>query len=80
MEIIYDLYENGFICFLDDFGKGYLFLSVLKDLLFDVLKFDFMFFKVSLDKDKEKIVIKNIVYMLKEFNIIIVVEGIECKE
>ncbi len=65
MEIIHDLHENGFTCSLDDFGKGYSSLSVLKDLPFDVLKLDSMFFKASLDKDKEKIVIKNIVQMLK---------------
>ncbi|EQK76057.1 Bacteriophytochrome cph2 [Clostridioides difficile] len=80
MEIIHDLHENGFTCSLDDFGKGYSSLSVLKDLPFDVLKLDSMFFKASLDKDKEKIVIKNIVHMLKELNITTVAEGIECKE
>ena len=80
LEIIHDLHENGFTCSLDDFGKGYSSLSVLKDLPFDVLKLDSMFFKASLDKDKEKIVIKNIVHMLKELNITTVAEGIECKE
>lgn len=80
LEIIHDLHYNGFTCSLDDFGKGYSSLSVLKDLPFDVLKLDSMFFKASLDKDKEKIVIKNIVHMLKELNITTVAEGIECKE
>ncbi|HBN6231437.1 TPA: EAL domain-containing protein, partial [Clostridioides difficile] len=80
LEIIHDLHENGFTCSLDDFGKGYSSLSVLKDLPFDALKLDSMFFKASLDKDKEKIVIKNIVHMLKELNITTVAEGIEYEE
>ncbi|CCK97989.1 signaling protein [Clostridioides difficile] len=80
LKIIHDLHENGFTCSLDDFGKGYSSLSVLKDLPFDALKLDSMFFKASLDKDKEKIVIKNIVHMLKELNITTVAEGIEYEE
>lgn len=80
LEIVHDLHESGFTCSLDDFGKGYSSLSVLKDLPFDVLKLDSMFFKESLNKEKEKIVIKNIIQMIKELNIITVAEGIEYKE
>ncbi|MCC0674726.1 MULTISPECIES: GGDEF domain-containing phosphodiesterase [unclassified Clostridioides] len=80
LEIVHDLHESGFTCSLDDFGKGYSSLSVLKDLPFDVLKLDSMFFKESLNKEKEKIVIKNIIHMIKELNIITVAEGIEYKE
>ncbi|KPI50661.1 diguanylate phosphodiesterase [Clostridioides difficile] len=80
LEIIHDLHENGFTCSLDDFGKGYSSLGVLKDLPFDVLKLDSMFFNASLDKEKERTVIKNIIHMLKELNITTVAEGIEYKE
>lgn len=71
------LKENGFICALDDFGAGYSSLNVLKDLPIDVLKLDMLFFRKGTKRERERIVIRNIVAMAKELDMETVSEGVE---
>lgn len=44
LAIVKSLKANGFSCSIDDFGKGYSSLSLLKELPVDVLKIDSYFF------------------------------------
>lgn len=48
IKIINDLRNYGFICSMDDFGKAYSSLNLLKDLPIDVLKLDSAFLKIQI--------------------------------
>ena len=72
--------DRGFICALDDFGSGYSSLNLLKNLPIDVLKLDVLFFRQSLDKQRERIVVRHIINMAKELQIRVIAEGVEEQE
>lgn len=80
LEIISKLHKHGFSCAMDDFGKGYSSLSMLKDIPIDVLKLDSMFFVSNQGSQKALTVIHGIISMVKELQIRTVAEGIEHKE
>lgn len=75
-----ELQAHGFICSLDDFGSGYSSLNLLKNLPIDVLKLDVLFFRQSLDKRRERIVVRHIINMAKELQIRVIAEGVEERE
>ena len=79
-EIIFELHRNGFLCAIDDFGKGYSSLNALKDMRVDSLKIDSLFFNESENKEREKIVVKGIIDLAQNLNMTIVAEGIEKEE
>lgn len=71
------LKNAGFTCSMDDFGKGYSSLGLLKKLPIDTLKMDKDFFD-DLDTDeKERQLIEGIINIMKKLDIIVVAEGIE---
>lgn len=75
--IIKALKQNGFICSMDDFGKAYSSLNLLKDLPIDVLKIDSAFFEDTDNLQRVEIIIKDIVNMVKHLGIETVAEGVE---
>lgn len=77
VELVTDLRKAGFICALDDFGAGYSSLNLLKNLPVDVIKLDMLFFKRGIDKEREQIVLRHVISMIKELEISIVAEGVE---
>lgn len=79
-QMVSELHENGFLCSLDDFGSGYSSLGMLKDLSIDVLKLDGMFFRTSVNIQREHTIIKSIIKMLGELHICTVAEGVEHEE
>ncbi len=79
-QLVRELQERGFICSLDDFGSGYSSLNLLKNLPIKVLKLDILFFHRSVDKARERIVVRNIVNMAKELRIRVIAEGVEDME
>ena len=79
-EIIFELHRNGFLCAIDDFGKGYSSLNALKDMRVDSLKIDSLFFNESENKEREKIVVKGIISLAQNLNMTTVAEGIEKEE
>ena len=80
LKIVRELHENGFLCSLDDFGTGYSSLGLLKYLPIDVLKLDGVFFRVSVDVDREQTILKYIINMVKQLHISTVAEGVEREE
>ncbi len=78
--MVRELHDYGFLCSLDDFGTGYSSLGLLKDLPIDVLKLDGVFFRVSVDVNREHTILKYIIDMVKELNISTVAEGVERQE
>ncbi|MEG2502375.1 MAG: bifunctional diguanylate cyclase/phosphodiesterase [Anaerovoracaceae bacterium] len=77
VEIINQLKHNGFYCSLDDFGKGYSSLNLLKNLPVDELKLDGLFFEKTNDVDRARIVVTSIADLAKQLKIQIVAEGVE---
>lgn len=71
------LKNSGFHISIDDFGAGFSSLSLLKNISIDVLKIDQSFFRQSLHKEKDRIVIKGIIELVNKLNIRTVAEGIE---
>ncbi|MEG1560268.1 MAG: GGDEF domain-containing phosphodiesterase [Clostridia bacterium] len=75
--IIKDLKRYGFHCSLDDFGKGYSSLNLLKSLPVDELKLDALFFDETEDRDRARTVVSCVVDLAKRLNLQIVAEGVE---
>lgn len=75
--IVEQLHKNGFTVSVDDFGSGYSSLSLIKDIHVDFLKIDKSFFDDIINDKKAQIVLKNVINMAKDLDIITVAEGIE---
>ena len=78
IKIYNTLQQNGFIVEMDDFGSGYSSFNMLKDTSIDILKIDMKF--LSSNTDKSKTIIKTIIQLTKELDIISLTEGVETKE
>lgn len=76
-QLVRELQAHGFTCSLDDFGSGYSSLNLLKNLPIRVLKLDILFFQRSVDKVRERIVVRNIINMARELKIRVIAEGVE---
>ncbi len=74
------LKEAGFTCSIDDFGKGYSSLGLLKNLPIDILKIDSFFFVDGPDHNRDMALVESIVELVKKFNMRTVAEGIESME
>lgn len=77
LDILNDLHDIGFIVSMDDFGSGYSSLSLLKKLPIDVLKIDREFLNETITSVRGEKVIKNIITLGKDLDMLIVAEGIE---
>lgn len=74
------LKDAGFICSIDDFGKGYSSLSTVKNLDIDVLKLDAVFFQDTGTLEKDRQLVAGIIHMVRQLGITTVAEGIETWE
>lgn len=74
------LRKLGFQVEMDDFGSGYSSLNMLKELPVDRVKLDFRFLDSKGDLVKSRIIINNIIKMLKQLKINVIAEGVETKE
>lgn len=61
---------------LDDFGKAYSSLYVLKDMPLDVVKIDISFIREMLINDRSYKIVKSIIDLAKDLGISVVAEGI----
>lgn len=77
LAIVKSLKKNGFSCSIDDFGKGYSSLSLLKELPVDILKIDSYFFLENNDRTRDLALVRSIIELVHKFNIRTVTEGIE---
>lgn len=79
MKIFESFRQEGFIVEMDDFGSGYSSLNMLKDMPVDVLKIDMQFLSGDADK-KSRIVLKNVINLSKELDMMALTEGVETKQ
>ncbi|MEG1931425.1 MAG: bifunctional diguanylate cyclase/phosphodiesterase, partial [Anaerovorax sp.] len=77
---ILKLKSVGFIVSIDDFGSGYSSLNTLRNLDIDAIKIDRGFLDETLEEEKGKKIIKNLLIMAKELSLVTVAEGVETKE
>ena len=80
VRIVDKLKRAGFVCAIDDFGKGYSSLSLLKDLSIDILKIDGFFFTGGPDSARDMALVQGIVDLVKKFRLKTVAEGVEHPE
>ena len=80
-KFIETLQKNNISVSMDDFGSGYSSMTLLKKLNYDMVKIDKELID-SLEKGNEKnlIILRNIISMLKELNIDVIAEGVESKK
>lgn len=74
------LHDSGYSIWLDDFGSGYSSLNVLKDYKFDVLKIDMKFLAGFGENNKILPIMKNIVELTKQLDMVSLTEGVETEE
>ena len=76
-KMLEELRKKGFIVEMDDFGSGYSSLNLLKDMPVDVLKIDMKFLSSPDSGSKAQKIIRNIIRLSEELNIISLTEGVE---
>ena len=62
---------------MDDFGKEYSAINSLKDLPIQGVKLDTAFFSGKIQKEKERIIFKKIIEMVKELHLSVASESVE---
>ena len=76
-----DRFQNeGFAVWMDDFGSGYSSLDVLRDIHFDLIKFDMSFLRKLDEGDKGKIILRELMKLAGRLNLDTVCEGVEKEE
>ncbi len=70
----------GFAVWMDDFGSGYSSLDVLRELKFDLIKFDMMFMRQFDKSPKSRIILTELMRMAVSLNTETVTEGVETEE
>lgn len=79
--LIEALKQNGFLCTMDDFGRGQSSLNILQNLPLDVLKLDRTFFDGSHSRSsRTQTIISSVLRMAKLLSMVTVAEGIEFPE
>ncbi len=78
--VIAKLRQKGFLVEIDDFGKGYSSMSLLRDVAADVLKIDMSLLRDIEVKQRNRIIVESIVNMATALGMSVVVEGVETKE
>ena len=84
LEFLQKMRECGICTSIDDFGTGFSSLNMLREFHMDVIKLDKSFVdKIALETEdcsNDRIVIQNIVNMVRDLDLEIISEGVETKE
>lgn len=77
--VITRLQNYGFIVEIDDFGKGYSSISMLKDIQADVLKIDMSLIREIETHDRTRTLIEAIIQMAHALGMDVITEGVETR-
>ena len=80
LALVNKLHENGFEIEIDDFGKGFSSLSLLKDLSADTLKIDMEFLRETDNSKKSESILGSVISMSDSLDMNVITEGIETKD
>ena len=72
--------ELGFSVWMDDFGSGYSSLNVLRDIPFDLIKFDMSFMRNFDKEDNGKLILAELMKMAFTIDVDTICEGVETEE
>ncbi len=78
--VITALQEYGFIVEIDDFGKGYSSISLLKEIAADVLKIDMSLIREIETKDRSLKILSSVIQMAHSLGMDVITEGVETEE
>lgn len=76
-KLIEELHGMGIKVSMDDFGSGFSSLNLISEMSIDIIKLDRCFLHSAFIKDKERVVLTNIVNMIKELEMESLCEGVE---
>lgn len=76
-EQVEDLRSHGYQVWMDDFGSGFSSLSLLKELQFDLIKFDLRFLLGTHHRERGEFILGALINMVKELGMKTLVEGVE---
>lgn len=77
IETVRRLRSFGFECSIDDFGKGYSSLTMLKNIPADTIKLDAQFFETGIDEQRDTVIIESVIDIAKALEMTTIAEGIE---
>ncbi len=77
-DVIKGFRSCGYAVWMDDFGSGYSSLNLLKDFELDMMKMDMSF--LSSMNPRSKAIMKSLITMAKDINIMTLAEGVETEE
>lgn len=75
--VLDQLHNKGFTLSMDDFGTGYSGLGLLQNLPVDIIKIDRRFFTNNKYKARASSLIRNVIRMARDLDIVTVAEGVE---
>ena len=78
--VVSELRARGFLVEIDDFGKGYSSLSLLKNISADVLKTDMCFLHEIEDRERSRIILQTIIAMADSLGMMVIAEGVETEQ
>ena len=80
LPILHNLKKLGVRISLDDFGTGYSSLSYLREIPIDIIKIDQSFVRNCTTDPKDATIVKTIIAMAHQLNLVPVAEGVETKD
>jgi EAL domain-containing protein (putative c-di-GMP-specific phosphodiesterase class I) len=78
--VVSHLRDNGFKVEIDDFGKGYSSLSLLKNIPADRLKIDMDFLHEINDKERSRIILRSMIDLAGSLGMDVITEGVETEQ
>jgi EAL domain-containing protein (putative c-di-GMP-specific phosphodiesterase class I) len=78
--IVSQLRQRGFIVEIDDFGKGYSSLSLLKSIKADVLKIDMSLLREINNGERNRIILNNVINLADSLGMEVIAEGVETEQ
>ena len=78
--VVSRLRNRGFLVEIDDFGKGYSSLSLLKNIQADVLKIDMGFLREVRDRERSCVILKTVIGLAEALDMDVITEGVETEQ
>ena len=78
--VVSKLRERGFLVEIDDFGKGYSSLSLLKNIKADVIKIDMGFLHEIGNRERSRIILQSVISLADSLGMEVITEGVETEQ
>lgn len=78
--VVSKLRNRGFLVEIDDFGKGFSSLSLLKNIQADVLKIDMGFLREIRDDERSRIILRSVIGLAEALGMDVITEGVETEQ